>query len=80
MVLEIEGRLEDNIYYLIGLTVKAENATKHHHFWADTRTEQLGIVQQFLTTMLSYDDFVIYHYGSYELTFLKKMKTGHLKN
>ncbi|HEY2580521.1 MAG TPA: TM0106 family RecB-like putative nuclease [Mucilaginibacter sp.] len=74
MFLDIEGLPDDNFYYLIGLTIKIENEIKHHHFWANNRAEQLAIVKAFLSIVLSYDDFVIYHYGSYETIFLHKMK------
>lgn len=73
MFLDIEGLPDDNFHYLIGLTIKIENEIKHHHFWANNPAEQLTIVETFISVVLNYDDFVIYHYGSYETAFLNKI-------
>ncbi len=73
MYLDIEGLPDENYYYLIGLTIKQENEIKHYRYWADSSTEEQLICERFLSEVLNYDDFVIYHYGTYETTFLKRM-------
>jgi len=74
MFLDIEGLPDENFYYLIGLTIKIDEKIEHHFSWANDRTDELTIVTTFLSIVSSYKDFVIYHYGSYEITFLNQVK------
>jgi len=73
MYLDIEGLPDEGFYYLIGLTIKEKDEVKHYHYWANSPLEELSIVKTLISRLVKYDDFVIYHYGTYETTFLKKM-------
>jgi predicted RecB family nuclease len=73
MFFDIEGLPDDNLQYLIGLTIKTENKIDHINFWSNTPEDELSKASEFLATVLSYENFVIYHYGSYETDFLKKL-------
>ena len=80
MFLDIEGLPDENLYYLIGLTIKIDKEIKHQYFWANDRIEELTIITSFLSVVSDYDDFVIYHYGNYEIAFLSQVKNGFLKS
>jgi predicted RecB family nuclease len=71
--LDVEGDSQDAFYYLIGLTISDNTACKLHSFWADKKEDEPLIWSAFLNALGSLEDFTIYHYGSYELRFLKKM-------
>lgn len=73
MFLDIEGIPDDNFQYLIGLTIKTETKIDHINFWSNNCEDELGKASEFLSTVLSHEDFSIYHYGSYETDFLKKI-------
>ncbi len=71
--LDIEGDPDQGFDYLIGLIVVKNNSTKHYSFWADSKQQEEFIFNQFIQELKQYDDYCIYHYGSYEIAFLKKM-------
>ena len=66
LCLDMEGRPDRGLYYLIGLLVCQGDTTEHHPFWADTDQDERHMWQQFLDTVSPYPDVPIYHYGSYE--------------
>ncbi len=71
--LDIEGDPNQGFDYLIGLVVVENDSTKHYSFWADSKQQEEFIFNQFIQELKQYDDYCIYHYGSYEIAFLKKM-------
>lgn len=74
MYLDCEGDPERGIVYLIGLTVVDGGEEKHYSFWADNEVEERSIFKQFLDTVAQYPDFILFYYGSYERTFLRRMR------
>lgn len=62
------------IVYLLGLVVIVDGKIEEHSFWGDTPNEEVDVFFKFLKVISHYDDYVLYHYGSYELTYLKRMK------
>lgn len=71
---DIEGNSESTFYYLIGLVIVENGTEKNYSFWADTKDEEEIILQKFIAICNLYKDVTLFHYGSYEITFLKKMK------
>lgn len=71
---DCEGDPEKGFVYLIGLTVVGCGEEKHYSFWANNEAEEKSIFKQFLDTLAGYSDAVLFHYGSYERAFLRRMR------
>jgi predicted RecB family nuclease len=71
---DVEGNPEEGFDYLIGLVVVEGEKEQRYSFWADDKEQEEQILQQFLAVVGCYDDFVVFCYGSYERTFLKRMR------
>ena len=72
--LDVEGVPDRDFYYLIGLRIKSGDAYVHYAFWANELSEEQEIWAAFLQTLAKIDHPQLIHYGSYETTFLKRMK------
>ncbi len=72
--LDIEGLPDEGFVYLIGMTVVEGGAERHLAFWADTRDQEPEIFEQFLAEVSKHPDARLFCYGSYERTFLKRMR------
>src|SRR5712691_7786365 len=72
--LDVEGVPDRDFYYLIGLRIKSGDAYVHYSFWANALSEEKEIWAAFLQTLAKVDNPQLIHYGSYETTFLKRMK------
>ncbi|MCI0458922.1 MAG: IS66 family transposase [Gemmataceae bacterium] len=71
---DVEGNSEEGFDYLVGLIVVEGAKEERYSFWADSREHEEEIFEQFLAVLDRYNDFVVLCYGSYERTFLKRMK------
>ena len=71
--LDIEGDQERDFVYLIGMIVVEQGNEKRFSFWADGKEQEKQILERFMMTAERYQDHTIYHYGSYEAAFLKRM-------
>lgn len=71
--LDIEGLPQENFYYLIGVIVNQESTTRKYSFWADSIKQEKDVLREFLSLVHQFDYARIYHYGTYEITYLKKM-------
>ena len=71
--IDVEGVPDRDFYYLIGMLIKDNNSVVQRSLWADTLENEADIWQQFLAVVSAIENPVIYHYGSFEATFLKKM-------
>jgi predicted RecB family nuclease len=72
--LDLEGLPDEGFVYLIGMTVVQDGSEEHFTFWAETKSQEQDIFDQFLAKMSKYDDFRVFCYGGYERTFLKRMR------
>ena len=70
---DIEGIPDESFYYLIGLIVINDDKEKEQYFWADDKEDQAAIFAEFLQTISQYKEYTLFHYGSYEMTALKRM-------
>lgn len=71
--LDVEGLPDTDFYYLIGLVICDGEAKRESSFWADGRQEEGRIWEEFLRTIAFVGEFALFHYGSYESKFLRKM-------
>jgi len=72
--LDVEGVPDRDFYYLIGLRIKKGDLYVQHSFWANEMSEEKEIWVSFLQTLARIENPQLIHYGSYETTFLKRMK------
>jgi predicted RecB family nuclease len=72
--LDVEGLPDRDLYYLIGLRIGNGDFAVQHCLWADTVADEGKIWREFLAILETVEKPVVIHYGSYETTFLKRMK------
>ncbi len=72
--LDLEGNPEEGFVYLIGMTVREGESETHYSFWADDKAQEVEIFEQFLAALSRYDAPLIFCWGSYERTFIKRMR------
>jgi predicted RecB family nuclease len=72
--LDMEGKPDEGFVYLIGMVVVQDGVEKRFSFWADSQDQEQDIFEQFLAEVSRYDDFLVFCYGSYERTSLKRMR------
>ena len=70
---DIEGIPDRDFYYLIGVIIKTENSKTEYSFWANDISEQQDIFMQFIDLLNLQNDFILYHYGSYEIQAIKRV-------
>lgn len=75
--LDVEGLPDEDFYYLMGLLIVEGESRRHLSFWADSRAEEASIWTSFLAAVGPIEDFVLFHYGSYESKFLDRMAERH---
>jgi predicted RecB family nuclease len=76
--IDFEGLPDENFIYLIGVLIIIEDITEFKYFWANNKSEEEEIFAKLFSLINGFEDFVIYHYGSYEISELNKLikKTG----
>jgi predicted RecB family nuclease len=72
--LDIEGDPDEGFDYLVGLIVAEGDKEARYSFWADSRDQEGRIFEQLLAILGRYDDYLLFAYGGYERTFLKRMR------
>jgi predicted RecB family nuclease len=77
LYLDVEGLPDEESYYLIGLTIAEGQSRRRLNFWADGQVEEGAIWAAFLTAVQPLEDFVLFHYGSYESRFIERMEAWH---
>ena len=70
--LDVEGTPEGHVY-LIGLLIVEDGFEVRHSLWASDKDEEGTIFEQFLMILSKHKDFVVFCYGGYEKTFIKRM-------
>ena len=66
--------IRQGFVYLIGLIVVANGSETHYSYWADNKDQETIIFEQFVAEITRHDEFVVFCYGNYEQTFIKRMK------
>jgi predicted RecB family nuclease len=73
--MDVEGLPDQGFYYLIGLLLDDGTGRRQLSFWANREADERVSWDAFLRVVRGLgEDFVLYHYGSYETQFLKRMK------
>src|SRR5262249_10219264 len=72
--IDMEGDPERDLVYLIGMLVVENGEEKSISFWADSKDHEREIFDQFMETIDKYPNHKVYHYGNYEVSFLKRMR------
>jgi predicted RecB family nuclease len=71
---DAEGVEGGRFVYLLGVVVAEGDSQKSHSFWADSPADEVQAFDAFLDLLEGYDDFLLFHYGSYEKKLLKRMR------
>jgi len=66
LFLDVEGNPDLESYYLIGLIVAKNGKSITYSYWADKKSDEIYIWQQFLFKIGEYPDSPIFYYGSYD--------------
>ena len=74
--LDMEGKPDEQFVYLIGLVVRRGDREDRHSFWADSKEDEQRIFDQMLAVVAKHPDARVYSYGSYERTFIKRLREG----
>src|SRR5260370_12612966 len=77
LYLDVEGLPDEGLYYLIGLTVEEGGTRRQLDLWAESEVDEAAIWAAFLAAVGPIEDFVLFHYGSYESHFLDRMEARH---
>ncbi len=71
---DVEGSEENAFIYLAGLVVVIDGKVEEHSFWANGPEDEVDVFLKCLQVLKRYDDYVLCHYGNYEVSYLKRMK------
>ena len=72
--LDVEGVPDRDFYYLIGVRLPSVASTVQRSLWADDNAGEETIWQQFLDIIATIENPQLFHYGSYETAFLRRMR------
>jgi predicted RecB family nuclease len=72
--IDVEGDPFEDYYYLIGVLIADEIGIKQHSFWADDKSHESAIFEQLYGLLSSNTDFLLYHYGNYEMKVFRKLQ------
>ena len=72
--LDLEGDPDEQYIYLIGMIVRDGDREECFSFWADTKDHEHLIFERFLAVVSRYQAPIVFCYGSYERTFLNRLR------
>ncbi|MCH7686828.1 MAG: TM0106 family RecB-like putative nuclease [Planctomycetes bacterium] len=76
--LDVEGVPDDNRFYLIGMIREDSDGQSVRQFWAGSDENEQEMWQAFTNEIETLpDEFSVFHYGSYERTFIQTMLGRH---
>lgn len=73
--LDVEGLPDRDSYYLIGMRIGSGQTVYQHSLWANEINGERRVWMDFMGILASIDNPVLIHYGSYETTFLNRMRS-----
>jgi uncharacterized protein YprB with RNaseH-like and TPR domain len=71
--LDLEGGTDAAGVYLLGALLVRGDAVRMHSFWSDHPPDEDGLLRQLLG-IVGEEDFTLFHFGSYERAFLRRMR------
>jgi len=72
--LDIEGVPERNFDYLVGALICTQDSESYYSFWADDQSKETTSFDCFLDIVNTLDKFHVFHYGAYEVNFIKRIR------
>ena len=72
--LDVEAIPDRDFYYLIGVRLAGDHGVCQHSLWADSAADEERVWRDFLLLLSGVSQPVLIHYGSFEATFLRKMR------
>jgi predicted RecB family nuclease len=72
--LDIEGIPDRRFHYLAGLAVIDKGNETRYSFWADQEADQVAMFSALLDRICKYNEYTLFHYGSYDTLALKKIR------
>jgi predicted RecB family nuclease len=76
--LDVEGLPDREFYYLVGVVVERGDECSAHSFWADDEADEQVIWLALFDLLRELGDHTLFHYGSYEKTYLTRMLRKYL--
>lgn len=73
---DFEGFPDERCIYLIGMIVRDKQREFSKSFWAESLSDTDAVLTSFLAELRGIGDFVMYHYGSFEVRALKRFGRG----
>src|SRR5437016_4548201 len=73
--IDFEGLPDEGFIYLIGMSVFSGTSNRHYSFWADSRDDADGLIEQLLKALAAFENCPIYHYGAFESRVLKNYRS-----
>jgi predicted RecB family nuclease len=71
---DIEGSPERASAYLLGMIVEEDGSERRFSFWADGEGQERQVLEGFLDVVEGYEDYHLFCYGSFEVSFLKRLR------
>jgi predicted RecB family nuclease len=72
--LDAEGNEDASFVYLLGIVILEGESQKSYSFWADGPDQEVDVFDSFLNLLADLEDFVLFHYGGYEKSLLRRMR------
>jgi len=72
---DVEGKVDQQFYYLAGLLISDGHSTTQHSFWADSPSEEKQMWASCLRALAAVSPCHIVCYGEFERVFLRRMKS-----
>ncbi len=72
--LDVEGFPERDSYFLIGVRLQTDDGFAQQSFWADNPEDEKRIWDAFLGLLATVENPALIHYGSFEATFLRRLR------
>ena len=73
--LDVEGDPDRNLYYLIGMIVDNGKSLEKYSYWINDENAKEETIEKFLDVFNRFEEFTVFHYGNYEVTFLRSLMT-----
>jgi hypothetical protein len=73
---DVEGDPDRDFYYCIGIRFEAAGSIVRNSYWADDKSDEEKDVAECLAALSHIDEPRLIHYGNYETSFLRQMKSA----
>lgn len=71
--IDFEGIPDRNFVYLIGVLILNNDTEETYSFWADSDDEESIIFKELFNLLKQFEEYIIYHYGQYEIRVLRRL-------